>query len=80
MKTAISIPDDVFADGERLARRLGKSRSQLYAEAISEYIARRQPEAAAEALDAALEGIDQTEAREWARRTSRRAVGRAEWK
>jgi hypothetical protein len=38
MKTAISIPDDVFADAERLARRLKKSRSELYSRAIREYI------------------------------------------
>jgi len=29
MKTAISIPDDVFEGAERLARRTKKSRSQL---------------------------------------------------
>jgi metal-responsive CopG/Arc/MetJ family transcriptional regulator len=40
MKTAISIPDDVFAEAERLARRLKKSRSELYSRAIREYIAR----------------------------------------
>lgn len=40
MKTAISIPDDVFKKAERLARRLNKSRSQLYSEAVAEYTAR----------------------------------------
>jgi hypothetical protein len=30
MKTAISIPDAIFAEAERLARRLEKSRSELY--------------------------------------------------
>ncbi len=34
MKTAISIPDPLFASAEALARRLHVSRSQLYAEAI----------------------------------------------
>ncbi len=38
MKTAISIPDQIFQAAEGLAHRLGKSRSQLYAEAVSEYI------------------------------------------
>ena len=37
MKTAISIPDQLFQAAEGLAHRLGVSRSQLYAEAISEY-------------------------------------------
>jgi len=38
MKTAISIPDQIFQAAEGLAHRLGKSRSQLYAEAVSEYM------------------------------------------
>ena len=41
MKTAVSIPDDVFESAERLARRLGVSRSELYARAVSEWIARQ---------------------------------------
>jgi predicted DNA-binding protein len=38
MKTAISIPDPVFEAAEDLARRLGKSRSQLYSEALQAFI------------------------------------------
>jgi len=38
MKTAISIPDDVFKAAESTARRLGLSRSELYANAVREYI------------------------------------------
>ncbi|MBK6855456.1 MAG: ChpI protein [Microthrixaceae bacterium] len=38
MKTAISIPDAIFEDGERLAGRLGWSRSQLYAEAMKAFL------------------------------------------
>ena len=40
MKTAISIPDDVFEAAEKLARRLGMSRSQLYTTAVSEFLHR----------------------------------------
>jgi hypothetical protein len=36
MKTAVSIPDPVFEKGEALARKLGLSRSALYALAIEE--------------------------------------------
>jgi metal-responsive CopG/Arc/MetJ family transcriptional regulator len=42
MKTAISIPEEVFQSAEALAKRLGKSRSQLYTTAISEYLGRHQ--------------------------------------
>jgi len=38
MKTAISIPDPIFQAAEGLAHRLGISRSELYAEAIAEYM------------------------------------------
>ena len=34
MKTAISLPDDVFRAAERVAKRKGLSRSELYARAI----------------------------------------------
>jgi Arc/MetJ-type ribon-helix-helix transcriptional regulator len=51
MKTAISLPDDVFRDADKLAKRLRKSRSELYREAVTEYLARHEPEAITEALD-----------------------------
>ncbi len=35
MKTAVSIPDPVFYSAEKLAARLGVSRSKLYAKALS---------------------------------------------
>jgi metal-responsive CopG/Arc/MetJ family transcriptional regulator len=38
MKTAISIPDSLFEAAERLARRLGMSRSGLYRVALAEYL------------------------------------------
>jgi metal-responsive CopG/Arc/MetJ family transcriptional regulator len=37
MKVAVSIPDDVFEAGEKVSRRMGVSRSRLYAEAVREY-------------------------------------------
>jgi len=40
MKTAISIPDDVFAAADELAGRLGVSRSELYATAMVEFLAK----------------------------------------
>jgi metal-responsive CopG/Arc/MetJ family transcriptional regulator len=38
MKTAISIPDDVFAFAEQFAKRQHISRSELYTRAVSEYV------------------------------------------
>ncbi|MCP3956835.1 MAG: hypothetical protein GY719_03175 [bacterium] len=44
MKTAISVPDHVFEDADRLAERLAKTRSQLYTEAMVEYLTRHDPD------------------------------------
>ena len=38
MKTAISIPDNLFNDAEITARQLGLARSQLYVKALKEFI------------------------------------------
>jgi len=51
MKTAVSIPDDVFDGAERLARRTKKSRSQLFSDAVKEYVARHAPEDVTDAMD-----------------------------
>jgi predicted transcriptional regulator len=51
MKTAISIPDDLFDDAERLAHELNKSRSRLYGDAMREYVARHSAERITETLD-----------------------------
>jgi len=40
MKTAISIPDEVFEAADRAAKKLGVSRSELYATAVHEYVNR----------------------------------------
>ncbi|HMS46909.1 hypothetical protein [Candidatus Neomicrothrix sp.] len=41
MKTAISIPDEIFQAAERLRESTGASRSALYAEAIRTYLDQR---------------------------------------
>ena len=45
MKIAISIPDPLFQAADQRARRLGKSRSQLFAEALRAYLERHSDEA-----------------------------------
>lgn len=40
MKTAISLPDALFKSGDELAQRLGLSRSEVYARALAEYVAK----------------------------------------
>lgn len=54
MKTAISVPDDVFESVERLARRERRSRSEIYSTAVREYVARHAPDEIVDALDAVV--------------------------
>jgi len=42
MKTAISLPDTLFAAAEATARSMGIPRSQLYAQALEEFISRKE--------------------------------------
>ena len=51
MKIAVSIPDEIFEDAEYLARRQGKTRSRLYADAIAEYVGVYRTEAVTEQLN-----------------------------
>lgn len=78
MKTAISIPDELFSRAEELARQTGKSRSQLYQEALSEYLLRRDPGGVTQAMDEALAQID-PEPDPWLNEASRRTLERSEW-
>jgi predicted transcriptional regulator len=77
MKTAISIPDDVFAEADALARKTGTSRSELYSRAVREYVARYSTDAITEALDSVCDS-DVGEM-EFARAAARRALSRTEW-
>ncbi len=43
MKTAISLPDELFQQADELARRLGIPRSRLYARALTEYLEAHAP-------------------------------------
>jgi len=51
MKTAISIPDPIFKTAERLARRLGITRSRLYTKAVTEYIQKHKNDKVCEKLN-----------------------------
>jgi metal-responsive CopG/Arc/MetJ family transcriptional regulator len=52
MKIALSIPDDLFQTAETLGKRLGVSRSRLYATALSEFLAKHRGRKITEQLDA----------------------------
>lgn len=63
MKTAVSIPDEVFEKVERLARRAGRSRSEVFSAALSEYVARHAPDEVTDAMDRVIANVgDQQDA------------------
>ena len=78
MKTAISLPDDIFEKAERLARRLKKTRSQLYREAVAEYIARHDPDSATERMNRVIDEVG-GEVDPFTRAAAYRAFKRVEW-
>ncbi|NUM53566.1 MAG: ribbon-helix-helix protein, CopG family [Candidatus Hydrogenedentes bacterium] len=52
MKTAVSLPDDLFENAERLSKTLGVSRSELYRRALSRYIEQYDEQALIDAINA----------------------------
>ena len=52
MKLALSIPDDLFDAAEVLGKRLGVSRSRLYATALAEFVTKHQSRKVTARLDA----------------------------
>ena len=60
MKTAISLPDAVFHAAERQAKRAQKSRSQLYADAITEYLSRHSPDEVTEAMNHVVDQLPES--------------------
>ena len=52
MKVAVSLPDPVFKAADLLARKLRKSRSQVYAEALAAYVGSHGEDAVREQLNA----------------------------
>jgi antitoxin MazE6 len=78
MKTAISVPDRVFHRAEQYARRANKSRSQVYSEAVAEYLARHVPDAITETMNEVCTEIgDQRD--DFAVAASRRVLQREKW-
>jgi antitoxin MazE6 len=78
MRITISIPDDVFANADRLARRLGMSRSLLYSEALREYAMRRLGPVMTKTLNRLCDELSGTD-HAFAIAASRRCLRRASW-
>lgn len=82
MKTAVSIPDEVFEGAERLARRTNRSRSRLFSDALKEYLARHTPDKVTEAMNQALSQIGEEPGKDndsFVSSVARAAFERTEW-
>ena len=78
MKTAVSLPDDLFEDAERLARRLKKPRSRVYSDALKEYVARHDPDLVTQKLDEVVRAI-RPRHNKFVTVTARRILERVDW-
>ena len=78
MKTAVSIPDELFSAADSLARRLGMSRSRLFATALAEYLAKHRAAKVTERLNAVY-ASEASHLADDARRAQKRIAARAEW-
>ncbi|MFM8215577.1 MAG: hypothetical protein ACKN82_13155 [Pirellula sp.] len=78
MKTAISIPDELFESAERLIAKLKISRSRLYARAIAEFVARHDEDVVTQQMDQALREME-APYEELSKEASRQVLRRESW-
>ena len=78
MKTAVSVPDDVFDRAEALARREKRSRSEVYSAALREYVARHAPDDVTEALDRVVAEVGEADD-SFVRVAAERVLRATEW-
>jgi len=78
MKIALSIPDELFQAAETLGKRLGVTRSRLYATALADYVAKHHGRKTTERLNAVYAAED-GRLDPVVRRAQRRSLGRNSW-
>lgn len=78
MKVALSIPDEIFESGETLSKRLGVSRSRLYATALAEFVAKNRGRKITDRLNAVY-GAEDGRLPRSLRRLQSRSLARKSW-
>lgn len=78
MKTAVSIPDDIFERAERLASQERRSRSDVYAAALDEYLARHAREEVTDTMNRVCDEVGDTDDAFLAA-AGRQVLDRVEW-
>lgn len=57
MKVAISLPDDIYEEADRVAHRMQTSRSQLYSRALREFLQRHDQDHVTETMNRVCEEV-----------------------
>lgn len=78
MKTAVSVPDELFKAAQKLAQRTRKSRSRVFSDALREYVARHAPDEVTEAMDRVCAELGGEQDR-FVAGAARRVLKRSEW-
>lgn len=78
MKTAVSIPDELFQRADDYASKSGRSRSELYREALVDYLDRRDPQAITDSLNAIADEMAEDETG-FVAEAARQTLARSEW-
>jgi metal-responsive CopG/Arc/MetJ family transcriptional regulator len=78
MKIAVSIPDRIFAEAERLAAQLKTSRSALYARALAAFVGSHAEDRVTEKMNATIDAIDEP-SDPFHQAAARRVLDRVEW-
>jgi metal-responsive CopG/Arc/MetJ family transcriptional regulator len=80
MKTAVSVPNDVFEQAERLARRAGRSRSDVYSAALREYLARHATDELTATINAVIDDLGEEAAIDpFVRSAGQQVLEQSEW-
>ena len=80
MKTAVSVPNDVFEQAERLARRAGRSRSDVYSAALREYLARHATDELTATINEVIDDLGEEAAVDpFVRSTGQQVLEQNEW-
>ena len=79
MKVAVSIPEPVFSEAERLVQRLQTSRSEIYARALRAFVAAHTPDQVTRTMNEVVDAVGR-EDEAFVGVAARRALDRTEWK
>jgi metal-responsive CopG/Arc/MetJ family transcriptional regulator len=78
MKVAVSIPDDVFAEAEALAKQMKSSRSEIYSRALGEFIGHHAPDRVTNLMNEVVDIIgDKRDA--FSAAAARKVLKKVEW-